>query len=107
MSRRWRTPGFVQVEKMVGSVLFQRLAVLRGNVKVEDNFLPAHEIFFLDNSFVAQNLQIFKNRGLGIKLVQGNTVDENLQCFENAEPFVARFTTARQAEGQCATAAVP
>lgn len=99
--------GNVQISKTVGSVLIQRLDVHRGNVKVEDNVIAAHELFFLDNSTVAQNLQIFKNIGPGNKFVQGNRVGENLQCFENEPPFVGRFNTAGQAEGQCAMTEVP
>ena len=98
--------GGIQVEKMTGSVLIDS-SVKAGNVKVEGNTVNAPEVLIILDSTVDQNLQLFKNVGTGNKLVQGNTVGDNLQCFENDAPFAAPFNTAGSAEGQCAPAAGP
>jgi hypothetical protein len=45
---------------------------------------------------------VFKNSGAGTKVVQGNNVAENLQCFENSAPFIGTPNTAQKSEGQCA-----
>lgn len=72
----------------------------KGNIKVEENRIG---IFGLDvsNNRVAQNLQVFKNRGGALRRVQSNQVGENLQCFENQQPFVGSPNTAGKAEEQC------
>jgi hypothetical protein len=93
--------GGIQIEKMVGSVLFDRVRV-PGNIKVEANVITGTEFLFLNNTTVDENLQVFKNTGSGQKQLQGNSIGQNLQCFENDPPFVVLFNTASQAEGQCA-----
>jgi hypothetical protein len=96
--------GGVHIEKMIGDVVVGRVDA-PDNLKVEDNVIT--EILLIQNSTIGQNLQVFKNRGVGTKLVQSNTVGENLQCFENDPPFLGQGNTARQAEGQCATPPAP
>jgi hypothetical protein len=96
--------GGVQIEKMAGDVVIDRL-LAPGNLKVEENAITG--ILLIQNSTVGQNMQVFKNIGVGTKLVQSNTVGENLQCFENQPPFVGQFNTAGNAEGQCAASASP
>lgn len=93
--------GGIQVEKMVGTVLIAGVRV-RENVKVEANVVDVPEILFLQNNRVQGNLEVFKNMGSGNKQVQGNTVQQSLQCFENEPPFVAAGNTAGNAQGQCA-----
>jgi hypothetical protein len=100
--------GEVQIEKMVGSVAVQQLIVLlgpgevqKGNIKVEDNRIPASPEFLEIRYTIAQNLQVFKNTGAGGKFVDNNSVGENLQCFDNEPPFASFNNTARSEEGQC------
>ena len=94
------TDGNVQVEKSNANGIFiQSVTLNKGTIKIEENLVP----FELDirSNTVAQNLQLFKNRGAGLKFVQLNTVRENLQCFENDPPFVGGPNVAAKAEGQC------
>lgn len=73
----------------------------KGNIKVEDNFItPAFGLQVGQNQ-VAQNIQVFKNKGPGAKSVQGNTAAESIQCFDNDAPFVGGPNTAPKTEGQC------
>jgi hypothetical protein len=93
--------GGIHIEKMVGSILMDAVTV-RGNVKVEQNVIAAPELLFLQNVRVDENLQVLKNTGSGNKILLGNRVGQNLQCFENDPPFVAAGNMATSAEGQCA-----
>jgi hypothetical protein len=93
--------GGIQVEKTVGTVLIAGVRV-RGNVKVEANVVAAPEILFLQNNRVQGNFEVFKNTGNGDKRVEGNAVQQSLQCFENEPPFFAAGNTAGNAQGQCA-----
>jgi hypothetical protein len=102
------TGGDVQVENMTGDVVLEGLSVPHGNVKVEDNNITA-EMRIRTNT-VAEDMQVFKNRGGGQKFVQANTIGGNLQCKENDSPFFAHPTDPKfgpnvvggNAEGQCA-----
>jgi hypothetical protein len=93
--------GGIQVEKTVGSVLIAS-SIVKGNIKVEANAIAAPEILIINDTTVDENLQVFTNMGSGNKLVQGNTVGQSLQCFENEPPFLAPFNAAAHTEGQCA-----
>jgi len=76
--------------------------VAKGNIQVQDNFIPAPpEALAVSGNTVGGNIQVFKNRGPGQKMVAANTVRQNLQCKENDEPFVGAPNVARNAEGQC------
>lgn len=103
--------GNIQIERMEGDVVVRSVGVLspiRGNVKLEDNFIPAGQFLTVDiGTRVAQNLQVFKNKGPGSKFVLGNTVGESLQCFENDPPFFGGPNVAREAQGQCVAAPLP
>jgi hypothetical protein len=91
--------GNVVVEKVAnGTAFFLGGTEVHGNVKVEDNVAA---VFTVTDLQVGQDLQVFKNRGPGEKEVVGNTVDGNLQCFENDPPFLGGPNAAQQAEGQC------
>jgi hypothetical protein len=97
--------GNVQLGKMVGDLLVFASTV-HGNVQITESFIPpkpAAPFFGLDvrDSFIAGDLQVFKNRGPGPKVVAGNTVGQSIQCFENAPPFVGGPNTAPKKEGQC------
>jgi hypothetical protein len=70
----------------------------RGNLKIEEN-IPS--VLDIGPNSIAQNMQVFKNRGTGPKAIANNTVGQNLQCFENQAPFVGGPNTAQKAEGQC------
>jgi hypothetical protein len=103
--------GNIQVEKMAGEIVigaFQAFCqpniVEKGTIKVEDNLVVGGAFFGLQirQNQVAQNLQVFKNKGPGApKVVQGNTVGQDLQCFENDQPFIGGPNAAQKAEGQC------
>jgi hypothetical protein len=71
----------------------------KGNIKVEESLNTGS--FQVAGNSVAQNLQVFKNRGPAAKLVSANSVGQNLQCFENDPPFVGGPNMAQKAEGQC------
>ena len=76
--------------------------VAKGNIKVEDNFIPAPpEALAVSGNTVGGNIQVFKNRGPGQKTVAANTVRRNLQCKKNDQPFVGAPNVARRAKGQC------
>ena len=75
-----------------------------GNIKVEENTTTT--AFGVDQNIVDQNtvggnLQVFKNRGLGPKSVQGNVVADTVACFHNDPPFVGDPNVAPNREGQC------
>jgi hypothetical protein len=94
--------GNVQIEKMTGDAVVSFARILKGNAKVEDNFIPAGDALAVLATPIAQNLQVFKNKGPGtFKQVTGNTVGESIQCFENDPPFVGGPNTAPKKEGQC------
>lgn len=73
--------------------------VPNGDVQVAENAITFH-LFVLSNR-VGSDMQVLKNTGLGAKNVQNNTVRENLQCFDNAPPFVGGPNVSGKAEGQC------
>jgi hypothetical protein len=91
--------GDVEVKKSTDRVEVE-FNTVGGNVKVEDNLIPASGMSVLGNN-VHGNMGVFKNTGLGPKQVVGNTVAQNLQCFENSVPFVGGPNAAGKAEGQC------
>jgi hypothetical protein len=116
--------GNIQIKEGVSSIFFHEVVfntLSDGNIEIEKNNVAGIQVFgntlhkgtikveenvtqlFLDIRFneVPQNLQVFKNRSRGNQFVQDNTVGENLQCFENAQPFVGGPNTAKKIEGQC------
>lgn len=98
--------GNVQFTKMVGDVNVIETSVLKGNVQLTENFIPAKPPGSFNglnvvDSFIAQDLQVIKNRGPGPKEVANNTVGQSLQCFENDPPFIGGPNTAPKKEGQC------
>lgn len=103
--------GNIQIEKMHGTVwVTDNVAPnpIKGNVKVEDNFVsPAEEFIFVARNEATQNVQVFKNTGPGRKRVSENTVRQSLQCFENDPVFIGAPNVARDAEGQCGATPLP
>jgi hypothetical protein len=87
--------GDVQVEKMEGSLFLSSSMIQNGNVKFEQNVIPNPTDDFLSIAFndITGNLQVFKNKGPGSKLVVANNVGGNLQCKENDPPFVNLVNT--------------
>ena len=75
------------------------ITAFAGNAFVQENVIGLGGLTIQRNR-VAQNLQVFKNTGVGPKRVQLNTVLGNLQCFENLG-FVGGPNFAQRAEGQC------
>jgi hypothetical protein len=94
-----RIGGDVTVIKHTGRVEAE-FNTVGGEVKIEDNVIDARGMSVLRNE-VMGNMGVFKNTGPGPKDVAFNTVRENLQCFENAPPFVGGPNAAGKAEGQC------
>lgn len=95
--------GNIQVKKMTGpgpvAISIMNNTVLGGDIQVEENRPATLEI--TGNAVGSGNLQVFKNTGSGTKRVAGNTVAQNLQCKENASPFVAESNVAGDREDQC------
>jgi hypothetical protein len=73
----------------------------KGNIKIEDNVVPAAGQMVISENLGAQNLQVFKNTGAGTKAVNFNRAEESVQCYENAPPFEAFANTAPKLERQC------
>jgi hypothetical protein len=102
--------GNVSIEKSVGGTIAVGSPIPeicggnelgKGNIFLQQNFIPAPELLFVTDNDVGGNLQVFKNRGDGAKSVSGNRVLENLQCKRNDQPFVGGPNVAGKAEGQC------
>lgn len=96
--------GKIEIQKTIASVLFVGECCAnildKGGIKVEENTIGLGGLFG-NNNQVAQDFQVFKNKGPGAKWVMGNAVGGNLQCFENDPPFEGGPNAARKAEGQC------
>jgi len=100
--------GNIQIEKMNGGVFVGGTGCaafgggnnVRGNIKVEENFITAAFGLRIGQNR-ADQLQVFKNNGPGAKTVAGNTIRQNLQCKKNRGPFVGGPNTARHRQGQC------
>jgi hypothetical protein len=94
--------GFV----LLGGAFCQNLGggntVAKGNINVEDNVIGALAPFGLEiaDNTIGHNLQVFKNEGPGAKRVQQNTARQ-VQCKENAPPFLGGPNVAPKKEGQC------
>jgi hypothetical protein len=99
--------GNIKVIKVTGSVLLHACEgtlpnILRkGNMQAEENIIGGNEIFVIEKNQVAQNLQVYKNTGRGLKAVQNNTA-KSIQCKENDKPFFGTPNTADKQEDQCA-----
>jgi hypothetical protein len=94
------TQGNIQIKKMnTGKIRIADVKLRKGNIKVEENSISSS----LDvvRNYVAQNIQVWKNRGSGQKAVRGNRVLQIIQCKENTAPFVGGPNAAAEAEGQC------
>jgi hypothetical protein len=76
-------------------------AVTKGNIKVENNFIPPQEALATSGNTVGGNVQVFRNTGPGQKNVLNNVVRQNLQCKRNDQPFLGAPNVAGKAEGQC------
>lgn len=72
-----------------------------GDIIVQENVIPATEAMPVDLNNVGGDLQVFKNRGTGLKSVLANEVRENVQCKENDDPFLGGPNFAQKAEDQC------
>ena len=71
-----------------------------GDSSVEEETTTTGSLQVLRNR-TAGNLQVFKNLGAAPKFVQGNLVQQEIQCKENALPFTGGPNTAGGREGQC------
>jgi hypothetical protein len=94
--------GDLEVRKNITQGLLEvEFNTVGGNIKVEDNVIQSPSSMSVLGNRVTGNLQVFKNTGTGFKQVVSNTVRENLQCFENAGPFLGGPNFAQKREGQC------
>jgi len=94
------TQGNIQIEKNeTGGILIRDVHLRKGNIKVEENITRSS--FNVVRNRVAQNVQVFKNRGTNQKYVRNNTIGQIVQCKENRSPFVGGPNSAGDAEGQC------
>lgn len=94
------TQGNIQIEKMnTGRIRIADVVLRKGNIKVEENV--THTRLDVIRNRVAQNVQVFKNRGDGPKFVRNNVIGQIVQCKENEEPFVGGPNQAGDAEDQC------
>lgn len=89
-----RVDGNVQLEQGRGGLV--RRVVIGGDLQVEQN----SRAYTLDRNRIDGNLQAFQNRG-GLT-IQGNQIQENLQCKENVPPPTGGGNTAASKEDQCA-----
>lgn len=94
------TQGNIQIIKMnTGSIRIADVRLEKGNIKVEDNVTGTGlEVL---RSYVAQNIQVNKNRGDGSQAVRDNRVLQIVQCKENTPAFQGGPNNAAEAEGQC------
>jgi hypothetical protein len=58
-------------------------------------------LLVVQNNQVPRNIQVFKNKGAGPKVVQFNIAGQAVQCFENDPVFTGVPNTAPTLEGQC------
>jgi hypothetical protein len=94
------TQGNIQIKKMfTGEIRIEGAELRKGNIKIEENQVDT-ALDVLDN-FVAQNIQVFKNAGAGVKSVMENRVRQILQCKENRSLFTGGPNRAAEAEDQC------
>jgi len=94
------TQGNIQIKKMsTGKIRIADVKLRKGNIKVEENFTSSS--LEVVRNYVAQNIQVWKNRGSGQKTVRSNRVLQIIQCKENTSPFTGGPNTAAEAEGQC------
>jgi hypothetical protein len=94
------TQGNIQIINMnTGSIRIADVWLEKGNIKVEENSIGSS--LEVAGNYVAQNIQVFKNRGTGQKSVRDNRVLQIIQCKENTAPFVGGPNDAAEAEEQC------
>ena len=94
------TQGNIQIEKMnTGGILIADVVLTKGSIKVEENLTRTR--FEIVRNRVAQNVQVFKNRGTNQKFVRNNRIGQIVQCKENQRPFTGGPNQAGDAQDQC------
>jgi hypothetical protein len=94
--------GNLRVERTSGMIEVG-MSRVAGGAQFLDNGAggPGASLEVVDN-IIDGNLQVFRTRGLLLpKVVAGNRVGQNVQCFENDPPFVGGPNEAQQSQGQC------
>jgi hypothetical protein len=71
------------------------------SLTVSDNFTDV-EFVVRGNTFDGGDLRVIDNEGPVEKFVQDNTGGDDLECFDNDDPFTASGNTFANEEGQCA-----
>jgi hypothetical protein len=94
------TQGNITIQKMnTGTIRIADVVLQKGNIQVQENAVGSG--LEIVRNRVAQNLQVFVNRGSGAKTVRGNTVGQTLECKENTSPFTGGPNRAGEAKEQC------
>lgn len=92
--------GNITIQKMnTGTIRIADVVLRKGNIQVQENAVGSG--LEIVRNRVAQNLQVFVNRGGGAKTVRGNTVGQTLECKENTRPFTGGPNRAGEAKEQC------
>jgi hypothetical protein len=92
--------GNITIQKMnTGTIRIADVLLRKGNIQVQENAVGSG--LEIVRNRVAQNLQVFVNRGAGAKIVRGNTVGQTLECKENRAPFTGGPNRAGEAKEQC------
>jgi hypothetical protein len=92
--------GNITIQKLnTGTIRIADVVLRKGNIQVQENAVGSR--LEIVRNRVAQNLQVFVNRGRGAKVVRGNTVGQTLECKENTPPFTGGPNRAGEAKEQC------
>jgi hypothetical protein len=94
------TQGNIRIRRMnTGAIRIADVKLKNGSIKVEENFVGLS--LNVVRNYVAQDIEVRRNRGGGQKTVRDNQVLQNIKCQENTAPFVGGPNQAASAEGQC------
>jgi hypothetical protein len=100
--------GNIQLQKgRVGGLVVESNTIETGNIRVEGIVATDPVMWSVRGNQVAQNLQVFRNRGPHPKTVTFNVVRGHVQCFDNDPPFLGGPNTASKAQGQCTAIPLP
>jgi hypothetical protein len=101
--------GNVSVQRNIGTVRIGSPAeacptnLVGGNFSVTDSrFDFGVGVLDIRVNLVGGDMRIEDNRGNGSKRVQGNMIDDTLDCKDNQNPFIGTPNDADRTRGQCA-----
>jgi hypothetical protein len=94
------TQGDIRIRGVnTGAIRIANVKLKNGSIKVEENFVGL-SLYVLRN-YVAQDIEVRRNRGGGQKTVRNNQVLQTIKCEDNTAPFVGGPNQAARAEGRC------